>query len=154
MPFPAVYQYGPTGLEIVEPTVYFKNKKKFKFATLSQRLITNLIPKEENGKNRPVPFDTYCESMQETKEDCICEICHLYWPSKAAKNRHKMSHRQGVTIDTHDPNNGEILDEFEPEINPEDQESGPMPVFQDIKKHLISPFQLTDGFVSSDSDSE
>lgn len=37
LPPPAIYQYGPSGLEIVEPSDYLQNPKKFKFASLQQR---------------------------------------------------------------------------------------------------------------------
>ena len=39
------------------------------------------------------PFDLYCPSMKNALENGICETCGSYWPSKAAKDRHKKCHR-------------------------------------------------------------
>ena len=144
IPPPAVYQFGLRGLEIVEPTVYFRNPKKYKFASLSQRLITNLVPEEalkgKNGKIRPFPFDIYCESMQENIDQCVCDKCGLYWPSCAAKNRHLKAHKKDIFEDTFDTN--DVLDEFDSEAEEEPEELGstPMPIFEDIRSHLTSPF--------------
>ena len=42
IPPPAVYKQGSKGLQIVEPSEYFKNPKDYKFATLQERLIFNM----------------------------------------------------------------------------------------------------------------
>ena len=158
LPPPAVYQYGPRGLEIVEPSVYFKTPKKYKFAALPQRLFANLVPKEaltgKNGKNRPMPFDTYCESMQEKIDDCVCNKCGSYWPSCAAKIRHQKSHKYISSDTTLEPTN--VLDEFDSDTEEipqaEQEECGPMPIFDNIQNHVVSPFvQLTDS-INDDSD--
>ena len=155
MPFPAVYQYGQSGVEIVEPSVYFKNKRKYRFATLSERLINNrLVPTEENGQTRSIPFDTYCESMQGKFDECICTKCGSYWPSKTQKLRHMKAHKLGL------PNENleimEDLDEIEAEsvVEEVEEDCGPMPVFD--KSHVLSPFvEIKDGQDSeSESDSE
>ena len=153
IPPTAVYQYGATGLEIVEPSVYLKEPRKYKFATLPQRLIAKLVPKEglfgKNGEKRPVPFDLYCPSMQDKIENCVCKQCGIYWPSAAAKNRHQKIHKIPGADDTfvHDQGfnlaHDEVLDEFETDSETEEEKSDPdcpMPVFSDLKKHITSPF--------------
>ena len=160
LPPPAVYQYGPRGLEVVEPSIYFQNPKKYKFATLPQRLITNLVSKEaltgKDGKIRPIPFDAYCVSMQEKIDGCVCNTCRLYFPSCAAKIRHQKSHKKSYKNDSSDadfePN--EVLDEFDSDVEetPQAEQSGPMPIFDSIKNHVVTPFvQLTDS-INDDSE--
>ena len=75
------------GLEIVEPSVYFKEQlkfakqTKFKFASLQERLLANLRSKEseksKNGTPRPPPFDSYCPSMEDKLDECICGVMYL-----------------------------------------------------------------------------
>ena len=149
MPFPSVYKYGTSGVEIVEPSVYFQNKRSFTFATLSERLIAKLVPKEA-PESVPVPFDIYCDSMQEKIKDCICGICGLYWPCPAALKRHSKAHK-------FEKSNGaveqsELFDEFASEtLEPKNDDSIPMPVFGNLRNHLVSPFiQLTDEINPSD----
>ena len=67
IPPPAIYKFGPKGLEVVEPSIYFENQKsfenqrKYKFASLNERLITNLMSEEasrdKDGVERDPPFD-------------------------------------------------------------------------------------------------
>ena len=139
-----MYQFGIKGLEIVEPSIYFEDQKKFKFATLSQRLITNIVPKEGLKQERPIPFDLYCISMKDKLEDGICNDCGLYWPSKAAKNRHLKAHRYDQNKVEDDFT--EVVDEIDDEKEQwEIEESGPMPVFENMGSYLTSPFvYLTD----------
>ena len=102
LPPPAIYTFGKTGLEVVEPSVYFadqlkvSNQTKYKFATLKERLVANLISKEaiksKNGIPRPMPFDSYCPSMEEKLDDCICQVCGSCWPCAAAVKRHMKAH--------------------------------------------------------------
>ena len=151
MPFPAVYQYGPSGMEIVEPSVYFKNKRKFKFATLSERLINNrLVPTQENGQTRPIPFDIFCESMQGKFDECICAKCGSYWPCKTQKLRHMKAHKQGL------PNENletvEALDDIVDSVEEMDEDCGPMPVFG--KSHVLSPFVEIKNGLDSESESD
>ena len=85
--------------------------------------------------------------MKENYSECVCDGCGLYWPSKAAIQRHEKVHTQDLINDTLDPEDNEIRNEFENE----QEELSPMPVFE-MKQHLRSPFQLTDN--TSDSESE
>ena len=155
LPPPAVYQFGAKGLEIVEPSEYFANTRKYNFATLSQRLISKLSPEEafkgKNGQKCPVPFDTYCESMQKDIPDCVCSKCGLYWPSVAAKKRHSKAHKRAekavqqnemtLALSDSDTDMDEDL-ELEEEAIEELPDSGPMPVIEDIRSHLTySPFE-------------
>ena len=83
-----------------------------------------------------MPFDTCCESMQEKIDECVCSKCGLYWPSKAAKNRHLPSHR--VVFDATIDENEMALDEFDSDSEepPKVENSGPMPVFDSIRNHV------------------
>ena len=132
----------------MEPSVYFEDMRKFMFATLPQRLITNLTPKEalKEGKKLPVPFDLYCESMKDKLENGICEVCGLYWPSAAAKNRHLKAHKIGHIDEKIDSN--KVNDEFETDeetMEIEEELSGQMPAFENMRSYLTSPFvTLTD----------
>tara|TARA_Y100001956_G_C4120828_1_gene187303 strand:- start:33 stop:545 length:513 start_codon:yes stop_codon:yes gene_type:complete len=161
IPPPAIYQFGKTGLEVVEPSIYFKDQEnfekqsKYKFATLQERIIANLVSNEagknKSGDVRPPPFDLYCPSMEKKLDECICETCGSSWPSAAAKNRHSKAHKSVVQ-------SGENLsnivdDEFE---NENDQSmmvddlsmEERMPIFGNINEILVSPFeQLNDEFL-------
>ena len=85
IPMPAIYEFGEKGMQIVEPSIYFKEQlkfakqTKFRFASIQERLIANLRSKEsetnQNGTSRPPPFDSYCPSMESKLEDCICKVC-------------------------------------------------------------------------------
>lgn len=69
----------------------------------------------------------------------------MYWPSKAAKNRHYKAHKYDSTENTFEAI--EVPDEFESdsESPKPEQNSTPMPVFDNIRVHIISPFvQITD----------
>ena len=149
MPFPSVYKYGPSGVEIVEPSVYFQNKKSFKFATLSERLLAKLVPKEA-PESVPVPFDIYCDSMQKKIKDCICEICGQYWPCCAAKKRHLKAHKLDKSNEVVEQN--ELFNESANEtVEPKNDDSIPMPVFYNLRNGLVSPFiQITDKIDLSD----
>ena len=156
LPPPAIYQFGKTGLEIVEPSVYFKdqenftNQRKYKFATLQERLITNLksieAGKSSEGIPRPIPFDSYCPSMKDKLDDCVCEKCGIAWPSAAAKNRHKKAHEKRMNIFTETTMEyQEVEDEFaNNDINSslESVLEVPMPIIGTaLNMHLVSPFE-------------
>ena len=155
IPPPAIYKYGTTGLEIVEPSEYFENQetftnqRKYKFASLQERLITNLksneAKKSKKGISRPPPFDSYCPSMKEKLDECMCEVCCSSWPSAAAKNRHKKVHDKKNTYETTIEYN-EVQDEIEYDIDTsmslESVSEKPMPIIgNDINIHLASPFE-------------
>ena len=142
IPPPAVYKHGSKGLQIVEPSEYFKNTKDYKFATLQERLIFNLKSKEacltKNGRNsRPMPFDSFCPSMKDKLDECVCKICGAYWPSAAAKNRHLKAHGKIETFEDKIEYD-DVKDEFEEEAM---SESDTMPVFENMRIHLASPFE-------------
>ena len=46
----------------------------------------------ENGVARPPPFDSYCPSMEDKLDGCVCEKCGSSWPSAAAMKRHLKAH--------------------------------------------------------------
>ena len=103
LPPPAVYKFGPNGKEIVEPSIYLADPSKYKFATLDERIIFNLksleSEKSTKGDSRPMPFDSYCPSMQTKLDDCVCNICGSSWPCAAAVKRHKKAHTNTDNID-------------------------------------------------------
>jgi hypothetical protein len=146
LPPPTVYNYGGKGLEVVEPSVYLKTPKLFKFARLQDRLITKLTSNEakknKKGELRPVPFDAYCPSMQSKIDGCICSKCGSYWPSQASKNRHYKAHKMGLD-DEKIEEEDEISDQFDSEDEEEETletDSDAMPVFS-TKQHLFYPFE-------------
>ena len=161
IPPPAIYTYGKNGLEVVEPSVYFENQRtftnqrKFQFATLQERLITDLMSKEakfsKTGVPRPPPFDSYCPSMEEKLDDCVCEKCGSSWPCAAAKKRHLKAHsRQNITNES-TIEYQEVTDEIESDIDLSmhlesamDVEEA-MPIIGNIQDHLAIPFEeITD----------
>ena len=166
LPGPAIYKYGKRGLEIVEPSEYFKdqlnfsNQNKYKFATLQERLMTNLVSKEasqsKSGIPRPPPFDSYCPSMDSKLDECVCKTCGSCWPCAAARKRHEKAHPKKSQIE---PNKeipfSRIIDEFDSEEDAMEVENvvdnyldEPMPIFSNIIEHLNSPFeQLGDEFL-------
>ena len=66
---------------------------------------------------------------------------------KAAKIRHMKAHKS-TNIDA-EVDFTNVSDEFNSDSDTEIKEhSGPMPVFEDFKNHVVSPFvQLTDEFM-------
>ena len=92
VPFPAVYSIGTNGIIAVEPSSYFKNLKKFEFASLQKRVLLKKIPEEGKKYDKIIPFDLYCPSMEDKIKPGICPICCTYWPSAAAMLRHKKCH--------------------------------------------------------------
>ena len=53
---------------------------------------------------------------------------------------------------TFEPGLDEVLDEFDSDLETEYKDPGPMPIFDNIKNHVVSPFiQLTDSIID-DSD--
>ena len=66
---------------------------------------------------------------------------------KAAKIRHMKAHKS-TNIDA-EVDFTNVSDEFNSDSDTEIKEnSGPMPVFEDLKNHVVSPFvQLTDEFM-------
>ena len=108
IPFPTVYDFGPTGLKALEPSKYFENTRKFSFSPLQQRLICKNYPSE--ASQYVVPFHLYCPSMKEKIENGICPVCDQYWPSAAAMLRHRKCHRRNnneVQFDDAESNEGE-----------------------------------------------
>ena len=91
LPPPAVYEYTAKGIRAVEPSEYFKDPKKFTFADLEKRLVVKELPAKAK-EFKQCPLDLYCPSMEEKLKKCICKTCGSYWPSEAAKNRHKKCH--------------------------------------------------------------
>lgn len=152
-PYPAIHQYTLKGLEAVEPNAYFNNLK-MEFATLDKRMRVKAQPGKAK-KFKMVPYDLYCPSMKDQLEKGICEFCGSYWPSKAAKDRHKKCHTVGDT-DT-DTNTTESVSETntdddtdnEAEIDTSIEANTPeptqrtekrMPVFENIFDILKGPF--------------
>ena len=90
LPAPVVYKSRSRRLFAVEPSEYAKKPTEYKFATLKERLIAELIPDEAENFIRP-PFDMYCPSMMSKLSKCICTKCGLSWPSEAAKKPHATS---------------------------------------------------------------
>jgi len=140
-PAPAVYKFGQKGLYAVEPSEYVKNTKNFKFATLKDRLIAGLLPKEAENFTPP-PFDLYCPSMMPKLSDCICEKCGHYWPCEAAKKRHAKIHKHEKFEVEHGIVLEEVSDEFcqiqEPDAEFENSEL--IPVIENVQEFLRSPF--------------
>ena len=157
LPPPAIYTYGKTGLEIVEPSVYiedqlkFENQTKYRFATLQERLLANLTSKEagrsRNGNVRPMPFDSYCPSMQKKLDDCVCPDCGSSWPCAAAVKRHKKVHGKYGNNESIEINSSEITDEFDSgDENMETNNSTAnleetMPIIENLREFLVSPFE-------------
>ena len=152
IPPPTACQYGPKGLEVVEPSEFLKNSAKYRFATHEERLLYNLESKEskksKSGISRPTPFDTYCPSMNEKIDDCFCKICGKSWPCKAALKRHLKAHDNVKTIPSFEKHFIEVQDEFDTdeELDGTIQEpdmSEAMPVITDMKSHMTSiyPFE-------------
>ena len=131
-PNPVVMKYTDRGIEAVEPNAYFDNPK-LEFAPLSQRMIVKEQPNKANQFLK-VPFDLYCPSMKDTLENGICETCGSYWPSKAAKDRHKKCHRMSDDIDSEDES--DEIEESTPETNEEDR----MPTFNNVFELFKGPF--------------
>ena len=142
-PAPAVYKFGQKGLYAVEPSDYVKNTKNFKFATLKERRIAELLPDE--AKNfMPPPFDLYCPSMMPKLSKCICDICGYYSPCEAAKKRHVKMHKNQNFEEEHGIILEEVSDEF-CQIQDEPEEfSDTLPVIENVQEFLRSPF--TDDF--------
>ena len=148
-------------MEVVEPSVYFKdqeefkNQTKYKFATLQERLInSNLISTEarqnEKGVPRPPPFDSYCPSMESKLDDCTCPKCGSCWPCVAAKNRHLKAHGKNNSHESTIDYQEDVTDEIENNIDVTMFESfseEPMPIVGNIMDNLQTPFEeLTDEF--------
>ena len=95
-----------------------------------------------------MPFDTYCQSMQEDIDKCVCNEYCLYWPLVAAKDQHFKAHKQGKNEAKEIFEFDEVLDEFNPDNDTVDEEKDigfSMPVFENIRSHLVSPFvSITD----------
>ena len=157
LPPPAIYTYGKNGLEVVEPSVYFAdqrtftNQRKYKFATLEQRLVTDLMSTEakfsKNGVARPPPFDSYCPSMEDKLDGCVCEKCGSSWPSAAAMKRHLKAHNRRNITNESTIEYQEVTDEVESDIDISmylesamDVEEA-MPIIGNIQDHLASPFE-------------
>ena len=90
LPAPSIYNFGPNGLYAVEPSEYAKKPRDYKFASLKERLIGNLLPNEARNYNPP-PYDLYCPSMMPYLAKFMCEICGLSCPCEAAKNNTKFA---------------------------------------------------------------
>ena len=128
----------------MEPSVYFasvKSDKKFKFASLKERLLCRSLPNEAESFSRP-PFDLYCPSMSSKLEKCICSTCGSSWPSEAAMKRHKKCHKIGKNeeeINTF----LEVTDEF---CHVQDYgdigDPEKIPVIDDIRDFLASPWEI------------
>ena len=90
--------------------------------------------------------------MRENIDECICDECGLYWPCKTAVKRYLKAHKKTKVEDTFDFAN--VSDEFERDAemeNNKNPESGPMPIFEDMRSHVKSPFvQLTDEIMDSE----
>ena len=125
-------KYTDRGNEAVEPNAYFDNPK-LEFDSLSQRMIVKEQPNKANQFLK-VPFDLYCPSMKDTLENGICETCGSYWPSKAAKDRHKKCLRMSDDIDSEDES--DEIEESTPETNEEDR----MPIFNNVFELFKWPF--------------
>ena len=152
IPPPAVYKFGPTGKEIVEPSIYFANisNHSLKFAPLNERLITKLKSKEseksKKGVSRPMPFDSYCPSMESKLDQCICPKCGLSWPCQAAVKRHLKAHDNRKVDEIN-----EDISDTEDDLDSDSESSGDenmsmdedeaMPIIVDFKKHFQSPFE-------------
>ena len=129
----------------MEPSKYVEKPAEFKFANLKERIIAGLIPKE-NEKFIGRPFDLYCPSMQEKLARCLCEICGMYWPCVAAKNRHKKCHKNGPVdeMNTNPESYLEVQDEFCQMQESEEKEGEYIPIIKDLITHLVSPFECLD----------
>jgi len=148
LPPPAVYKFGPRGLQPVEPEEYIKDpNKKYKFASLKERLLLQLKPNAASKYIRP-PFDIYCPSMQEKLAKSICKVCGSSWPCPAAMKRHAVCHKN--TFKRRGTPKPEFMPQqiIEDELSSEDElerptpadDNSPMPVFS-IQDHVTSCFQ-------------
>ena len=160
MPLPSIYTFGQKGMEIVEPSVYFKdqqefkNQTKYKFATLQERLIMNLTSNEskftKSGIPRPPPFDSYCPSMESKLDECVCPKCGISWPCAAAKNRHMKAHSKNKSYES-TAEYQEVTDAIENEVDGSMFESfteEAMPIIGNIKDNLLAPWEeLSDEFL-------
>ena len=72
--------------------------------------------------------------MKDTLENGICETCCSYWPSKAAKDLHKICHRMSDDIDSED--DSDEIEESIPKTNEEDR----MPIFNNVFELFKWPF--------------
>ena len=100
--------------------------------------------KNKKGEVRPPPFDSYCPSMIDKLDQCICNVCGLSWPSAAAKNRHVTAHGiEQYSIVEPNVTTTEVSDEFETETGLADTMTGneTMPIIQNLAEHLVSPFE-------------
>ena len=150
LPAPAIYEFTSKGQVAVEPSKYFKaieseskqDQRRFKFATLKQRLISKLLPTEANAYDRP-PFDLYCLSMQKNIAECICKVCGKYWPSEAAKKRHAKCHKNSALIPDEPIEPYEVTDEFiqiQVEDSIEEDEIQVLETDDDMKNFVATPF--------------
>ena len=105
-----------------------------------------------------VPFDLYCPSMKDKLKNGICEICNSYWPSKAAKDRHKKCHpkkhrrneNEGINVEENSTENVVVdkegiseTEEFPddiPMMNDENEAEERMPIFENIFDIFQGPF--------------
>ena len=148
IPAPVIYQFGEHGKEAVEPSEYFKSVEEstYKFASLQDKLILNLLPKEADKFSKPPPFDLYCPSVQKNLEKCICETCGHYWPSQAAKKRHSIIHRNSEENENSKNVFESVEDEFMEENKEESldiSESGAMPVIENLSEFVASPWEFS-----------
>ncbi|CAB4000063.1 Sperm-associated antigen 17 [Paramuricea clavata] len=157
LPPPAVYEYTANGLKAVEPSEHLKDPKKFIFADLEKRLIIKNLPAKAK-EFKQCPLDLYCPSMQEKLMRCVCEKCGSYWPSEAAKHRHKKSHSvkesaacQAKDSDTlgqddveedvmEEEDNGSASHAMEICSDVESESNCIMPVIENLAEFLNSPF--------------
>jgi len=158
LPAPAVYQFGARGLQALEPEEYVKLPKKYKFASLKDRLLLELKPRAASNFIRP-PFDLYCPSMQDTLERSICKYCGSSWPCQAAVKRHAKCHgdlrkqKKLAPLDSASEDNTEGVeeeievecsdDEFPPLRGFRPDQGGPMPVFS-TEEHVKPWFEELD----------
>ena len=92
-------------------------------------------------------LDTYCQSMQADIDKGLCNECGLYWPSGAAKDHPSKAHTKGkIKVITDIFEFDQVVDEFDSENKAVDEEKdigfSPMPVFEDVRSHLASPFVI------------
>ena len=145
LPCPSVYEFGPTGIRAVEPSLYLEKLDKFKFASLRDRVMAKQYPKKAEAFKR-CPFDLYCPSMQNKLKKCVCKQCGSYWPSEAAMKRHAKCHKKPASgnvaeAEVNDEIEVEEIDVTPPSVTVDDQ---PMPVISSWMDHLTSPFQQND----------
>ena len=90
--------YTTGGIRAVDADVVESNPNAHTFAPLKERLIQRSVP-QNASKYNIVPFNVYCPSVQKLKQT-ICSKCHIYWPSKAALNRHMPYHKEDEKTST------------------------------------------------------